>query len=129
MRRYQNDYDFGLRGYPQTARRGWGAFRDRYGEEFRRPFDERAFPEQRLSNRVSARYNLDYVMGHQRNPYDRQYNMYTGDRPQRIGDARYMRHPYITSVGTWTMRGSTYPTGYDYPDYGPNYGGRYPDEL
>ena len=55
--------------------------------------------------------------------------MYTGDRMDRMGDERYYRRPYLTIGGTRTLRGSSFPTGYDYPVYGPDYGGRYPDEL
>ena len=46
-----------------------------------------------------------------------------------MGDERWYRRPYMTIGGSRTLRGVLLPTGYDYPDYGPNYGGRYPDEL
>lgn len=132
MGRYDRQYDFGLRGYRDTTRpmmddRYRGA-RPGYGG-YGRDFDERAAPEMRRANRVTARYNMDYVTGHTGSPYDRNYRMYTGDRPGRMGDDRMMRRPYWTTGGSRTLRGSSYPTGYDFPDYGPSYGGRYPDEL
>lgn len=90
--------------------------------------DERA--GQRLGNRVTARYNMDYVYGARGARHDhRNYRMYTGDRPDRMGDERLYRRPYMTIGGTRTQRGGGYPVGYDGPDYGPDYGGRYPDEL
>ena len=130
MARYDRQYDFGLRGYQQTTRpimdsryRG-----PSYEYGYRGGFDERAFPEQRLSNRVTARYNSDYVTGYSRERADRNQYMYGGDHPDRIGDGTFMRRPYYTQSGTRTLRGSI-PSAYDYPSYGPNYGGRYPDEL
>lgn len=129
MSRYDRQYDFGLRGYPQTTHPRMDGRRPRYDDQgYRGGYDPRAFPEQRFNTRVTARYNMDYIAGYRaERPVD--YNMYTGDHPARIGDSRYMRQPYYTTGGTRTMRGSNFPTGYDYPDYGPNYGGRYPDEL
>lgn len=124
MPRPFRSYDYGLRGFRETAPQ-----RMRGGYETRglgMGYDERSRPR---TNRVTARYNDDYVYGARGQRYDRNYNMYTGDRMQRMGDERMYRHPYLTIGGTRTQRGSSFPTGYDYPDYGPNYGGRYPDEL
>ena len=128
MPRYDRHYDYGLRGARETGG-------PRYGADYGGPppsrfprYDERGIPR---TNRVTARYNADYVYGARGRPgYDhRNYMMYTGDRPDRMGDERYYRQPYMTRAGTRTLRGSSFPTGYDYPDYGPNYGGRYPGEM
>ncbi len=117
-------YDYGLRGARDTMPgrfrgdprvRGYG-----YGDR------DRDSPR---PHRVTARYNLDYVYGDEGERHPRNYSFYTGDRMDRMGDERWYRRPYTTTGGSWTMRGSVYPTGYDYPDYGPAYGGRYPDEL
>lgn len=120
---YRN-YDYGLRGARETMR---GRYDRGYpGRRYYSGYDERFRPRY---NRVTARYNLDYVYGNQGDRYPRNYNFYTGDRMDRMGDERWYRYPYMTTGGTRTLRGSSYPTGYDYPSYGPNYGGRYPDEL
>lgn len=125
MARYDRQYDFGLRGFRQTTRpmrdsRYRGPF---YDHGYRGGFDERAFPEQRLSNRVTARYNSDYVTGYSREPAARYPYLYGGDHADRIGDGSFMRRPYLTRSGTRTLRG-TMPTGYDYPNYGPDHPGR-----
>lgn len=130
MPSYDRHYDYGLRGARETGGppfggRSFGPPPRRYGFEY----DERGTP--RIGNRVTARYNADYVYGARGiSDYDRRnYFMYTGDRPDRMGDGRYYRQPYYGRSGTRTLRGSNFPTGYDHPDYGPNYGGRYPDEM
>ena len=130
MAPYDRQYDFGLRGYRQTTRPMMdNRYRARsYDFGYRGGFEERAYPDQRLSNRVTARYNMDYVTGYA-NRYDRNEYMYGGDHPERMGDGSFMRRPYMTQAGTRTMRGSSLPVGYDYLNYGPNYGGRYPDEI
>ena len=121
MARYDRQYDFGLRGYRQTTRpmMDHRFHPHRYDAGFRGGFDERAYPDQRLANRVTARYNRDYVTGpspEQR--YDRNYTLYGADHPDRMGDARFMRRPYFTQGGTRTMRGGSIPMEHDYPDYG-----------
>lgn len=121
-------YDYGMRGFrdglPTRFRSG-----PRMGGPGYDPMsDERAAP--RFENRVTRRYNLDYVYGARgARPAPRNPNMYTGDRPDRMGDDRMYRQPYSTISGTRTDRGASRRTGYDGPDYGPDYGGRYPDEL
>lgn len=123
MAPYRN-YDYGMRGMSDTTR---GRFpRPPRMRAYDFGFDERATTR---PNRVTARYNLDYVEGYQGERRPRNYNFYTGDRMDRMGDERWYRRPYMTIGGSRTLRGAAYPTGYDYPDYGPNYGGRYPDEL
>lgn len=130
MDRYGRNYDYGMRGYRQTAGALWRGRppRDGYDASYPRLGDERGFGRNDRPNRVTARYNLDYVTGEPRR-LERNYYMYTGDRMDRMGDERYYRRPYLTIGGTRTMRGASPPIGYDYPYYGPSYGGRYPDEL
>ena len=128
MGRYDRNYDFGMRGYPQTTRpltRGRMGFPDPEREYAMGRGMDRGVP---LPNRVTERYNRDYLTDRP-SGYRRSYAMYGGDRSDRTGDPRIYRRPYITNGGSWTMRGASFPTPYDYPDYGPNYGGRYPDEL
>lgn len=125
MPRNDRHYDYGLRGYDDVAR---SRFREerlpppRYGEEFGR---ERRINAGRVPH-VTARYNEDYLRGPSRRPGPVDWS---GRGRQFIGgEPDDYRRPYITKGGTYTYRGSARP-GYDYPDYGPNYGGRYPDEL
>lgn len=128
MSRYDRQYDFGLRGYPQTTRPMIDRRHARYDRLFGSRYDERDFARPRFNQRVTARYNMDYIRGYS-DARPVEYNMYSGDHPARTGDHRYMSRPYLTQGGTRTMRGASFPTGYDFPDYGPSYGGRYPDEL
>lgn len=107
MTRYDRHFDYGMRGY-----RGGGA-RQR-GKYPRQALDYRQEPRERLPNRVTARYNADYVYGVD-NRYDRNFNFFTGDRIDRMGDERYYRRPYQTIGGTRTSRGASRPVGYDYP--------------
>lgn len=134
MARYDRSYDYGLRGFRGPAPRisrgsefGAGRRPPPSGYDRRFGYDERN--QARQGTRVTAPYNADYVTGARGRPYDRNYTMYTGDRLDRMGDGRMYRQPYNTIGGTRTMRGATFATGYDYPEYGPDYGGRYPDEL
>lgn len=105
MERYDRHFDYGRRGYYDTT----GARR----EERIESVDRRS--HDRLHNRVTARYNADYVYGGRGSLPPSNYNMYAGDRPERIGDERYYREPYRTIGGTDTLRGSREPIGYDYP--------------
>jgi hypothetical protein len=127
MPRYDRHYDYGLRGYPETVRPRLRRAPMR-ASGYEGGLNERG-RHGSLPNRVTARYNADYVRGEQGDPRPRNYSMFTGDRPERIGDERMYRMPYVTRGGTWTGRGAGFARGYDAPDYGPNYGGRYPDEL
>ncbi|HET8654276.1 MAG TPA: hypothetical protein VFL93_01995, partial [Longimicrobiaceae bacterium] len=123
MARYDRRYDYGMRGFPQTMRPRMRPRTPSYdlAYDLSRP---PLFPVNGRPDRVVAPYNLDYVVGNMGPRYPRDYNMYTGDRMDRMGDDRYMRRPYLTIGGTWTNRGSANPVGYDYPVYGPDYGGR-----
>ena len=117
-------YDYGLRGPEETIDpRFERGRRGRYGEQFEGR--RHRYPP---LNRITAAYNRDYVRDDEPqmrfNP-----NPYAGEwRGHIMGEQSY-RRPYITRGGTWTHRGALDPIRYDYPDYGPAYGGRYPDEL
>ncbi len=128
MPRYDRSYDYGLRGYQEAAAaRNRGAFRTgAYDRGLRTGAYDRPYG---LTNRVTARYNAEYVWGDRGDRYPRNYTPFAGDREQRIGDLRYYRQPYTTIGGTRTFRGSTMPIGYgddyDYADYDRDFrGGR-----
>jgi hypothetical protein len=103
MPRYDRQYDYGLRGYRETTER----------------LPPRGFagripaPDEPLPNRVTARYNADYVYGDRGPRYPRNFNTFGGDRERRVGDFRYFRQPYSTRGGTRTFRGAAEPIGYD----------------
>jgi hypothetical protein len=113
-------YDFGLRGSADTS--GFrGDAPQRLPMGGRGPGgggDRRMEPR---TPRVTARYNRDYVAydhdfsygARGEGNYPRNFNMFTGDRPDRIGDPRYYRRPYTTIGGTRTFRGAREPMGYD----------------
>jgi hypothetical protein len=122
MRNDRRSYDYGLRGYGETVspRRMHAAGREgtsRGGPADGR-LDRRSEPR---TPRVTARYNRDYVAydhdfsygARGEGNYPRNFNMFTGDRPDRIGDPRYYRRPYTTIGGTRTFRGAREPMGYD----------------
>lgn len=159
MRGYDRGYDYGLRGFRQTAQ--WrepvrvryregsygGDYRGApggYGREFRGAGGGYDGPGYRhgggydagygatpYPNRVTARYNLDYVR--EQHPGERPVNYapYGGDRIGRIGDMREYHGPYQTTGGTRTWRGGwpmgwerdQYRAGADFPRRG--YGGRW----
>jgi hypothetical protein len=118
MRYEERHYDYGLRGLRDaTARRFTGGARraqpaeDRLGGGFNGGFDRRAEPR---TLRVTARYNREYVYGGRgEDNYPRNHEMFTGERPEQIGDYRYYRRPYTTIAGTRTFRGAPEPMGYD----------------
>jgi hypothetical protein len=120
-------YDYGLRGP-----------RDTPGSRPFRPSPSRGRgPEggplhvgmRPVSPRVTAPYNRDYVVD--RGPrFPRNPHPYGGEWFGQIADERAYRQPFITRGGSWTNRGTpTPPFRYDYRDFGPDYGGRYPEEL
>ncbi|MBA4156783.1 MAG: hypothetical protein H0X65_04835 [Gemmatimonadetes bacterium] len=134
MSRYDRHYDYGLRGYAETSP-------EQLRETFRAPrydqdglfFNAQDRRNEPRSSRVTARYNNDYVYGARGEVHDpryygypRNFNMFTGDRPDRIGDGRYFRQPYTTIGGTRTNRGSSIPMGYDrdFDDYDRQYSQR-----
>jgi hypothetical protein len=117
-------YDYGLRGpretmSPHFARRPRATYGGDFQPRFRRPPPP---------NRVTAPYNLDYLNA-QGEPYPRNPNPFGGNWYGQLDDGSVYRQPYITRAGSRTNRGSPRPMRYEYRDYGPDYGGRYPDEL
>lgn len=136
MRGYDRGYDYGLRGFRQTAewrdpvrtrfvgggygvdfrgaREGYGrdyGGRGGYGADYggRGGYgaDYGGYP-----NRVTASYNLDYVR--EQHPGERPVNYapYGGDRIGRVGDMREYHAPYQTTGGTRTWRGG-WPMGWE----------------
>jgi hypothetical protein len=112
MERNERRYDYGLRGYDgRMEGRSW---RNEHGAGERPHNPPRERRSEPRTPRVTARYNRDYVFGGRgEEGYPRNYNLFGGDRPDRIGDPRYMRQPYTTIAGTRTYRGSHEPMGYD----------------
>jgi len=108
MRGYDRGYDYGLRGYRQTARREPVRTREVGGPAgYDRSMSFRvAGPPSRFPNRVTARYNMDYVREQHPNEYPINYVSYGGDREGRIGDMREYQAPYGTIGGTSTYRGA-----------------------
>lgn len=115
-------YDYGFRGPRDTVP-------PRFPRRSRLRYDEFAqLPRNRPPSRIVARYNIDYVR-EQGDPRPINYNPYGAMWPgQVVGEDEYIP-PYLTRGGTWTSRGAVPPIRYDYRDYGPDFGGRYPDEL
>ena len=129
MRGYDRGYDYGLRGWPQAQPRrepvrtrfmgAGGGYGGDYG--VRGPFRaaersdiaygsdydamRRYGPMGPPPNRVTARYNLDYVREQHPGEYPVNYAPYGGDRIGRVGDMREYQAPYQTIGGTRTWRG------------------------
>lgn len=96
-------YDFGLRGPRDTTD---PRFHDWSGEAY---FDgPPGRPRRPPSNRVTARYNVDYVRP-TGDRYPRNPNRYAGDRFDRVSEGSEYQRPYITRGGTWTSRGMPRP--------------------
>ncbi|HET7461277.1 MAG TPA: hypothetical protein VFJ82_08505 [Longimicrobium sp.] len=151
MRGYDRGYDYGLRGWPQARGMrepvrtrftggydgGFRGFRAADRDDIAYGSDYDAARRQGLGyrlgpppNRVTARYNLDYVR--EQHPGERPVNYapYGGDRIDRVGDLRAYHGPYQTVGGTRTWRGE-WPMGWehsqsrygmDYPNYRNDYG-------
>ena len=132
MARYDRHYDYGLRGYRETVRRE-PPVRTRYARDVGGPggYDQDyGFRSSPYPNRVTARYNVDYVREQHPGEYHFNYTPYGGDRIGRVGDMREYQRPYMTEGGTRTSRGSGIEfrggyrgggRGYDFPyrgDYG-----------
>lgn len=103
MSRYDRQHDYGLRGA-----RDWNV---QFSRSAGRPRYDRGYEHQGIApaarpNRVTARYNMDYVVGNQGPRYPRNPYGYAGDREERVGDAFSYRQPYMTQGGTRTWRGS-----------------------
>ena len=119
-------YDYGLRGPRETMSYDWqyGRRSPRYDQDFERS-NMSGYPG---SPRVTARYNAHYIR--QRGPaYPINPFPYGGDNAGRVMGPDGYFSPYMTRAGTWTTRGTQHPGPYDRIDYGPNYRGRYTDEL
>lgn len=123
MRGYDRGYDYGLR-FRQTA--AWREpvrtrYAPGYGGDFRARFDygrdyagyDPGYGATPYPNRVTARYNLDYVR--EPHPGDRPVNYapYGGDRIGRVGDMREYHGSYQTTGGTRTWRGGGWPMGWE----------------
>jgi hypothetical protein len=151
MRGYERGYDYGLRGFRETAE-----WRDpvrmrfvggRYDAGLRDALPRRAamraasgyggeYREHRARgyggdygygaepfNRVTARYNRDYVWDRRPSDHPVNYAPYGGDRIGRIGDPREYHAPYQTTGGTRTWRGE-WPMGWERERA--RYGGDFP---
>jgi hypothetical protein len=125
MPRDHRSYDYGLRGDPYASRPARRAAPPGYDAGFER----RADPAGRSANRVTAPYTYDYVFGGRGDRYPRNFNAYTGNHPGRMRDPHAADRPYTTGSGTRTSRGMPRIDWYDRPYFGPDYGGRYPDEV
>lgn len=116
-------YDYGLRGPPETTEPRYGRGNFGYAMDFDRRTSSTPRPY-----RATRPYNMDYVR-----PRGERYPInhipYGGEWRGQVGGDDMYRLPYMTQGGTRTNRGVPRPLRYDYPDYGPTYGGRYPDEL
>lgn len=118
-------YDYGMRGQ-------WGRAGPRDmepGHYHRGAGYARPWPWAPPSRHVTARYNMDYVRPEDEPRHRFNPNPFGGDARSRMGDERSYGRPYMTRGGTWTYRGTPEPIRYDYRDFGPEYGGRYPDEI
>ena len=128
MARSDRHYDYGLRGWRDTAPQrppvrtryardvgGRGVYDDDFGHGYR--------PDA-MPNRVTARYNLDYVR--EQHPGERPINYvpYGGDRVGRIVDPGEYQRPYMTTGGSRTWRGGNRPVGWERED--PRYDVDYP---
>jgi hypothetical protein len=100
-------YDAGFRGgrggYDSGYRSGGG---NRYDAQLRMRGDNW------LPNRVTQRYNMDYVHPHgERRPLN--YTPFGGDVEGRVGDMTEFARPYMTVGGTRTWRGGGRPIGWE----------------
>lgn len=122
-------YDFGMRGYRETTRPlGRRRFYPPGYDTFYLDSYSEIGQEIPLPNRITRRYNREYV--DDRLNRRRRYSYgFGGDRLDRMVDEDYYRPPYSTIGGTRTRRGVRPPPPFDPGRYGPDYGGRFPDEL
>lgn len=107
-------YDFGLRGYEETAPRQLPIRMRTYDRDLRARggYDEGFDGRPWFSNRVTQSYNREYVHPKpERN--ETNYVSYGGDVEGRIVDASGYWRPYHTTLGSRTMRGSGMPVGWE----------------
>ena len=112
----QRGYDYGLRGYRQTApqQRPVGMRTYRYGGGYDRGW----FGQGSLPNRVTQRYNREYVHP-EPNRLETNYAPFGGDVDGRVVDSTGYWRPYATMGGSRTWRGGNLPMGWE---RGPGYG-------
>lgn len=96
MSQYDRQFDFGLRGYRETTRPFIDPARG-YNRGYPGGIEERADPESRAANRVTARYNLDYILGPGDSRYAREYQRFRGEFPSEMTGERPARHTYFTA--------------------------------
>lgn len=118
-------YDYGLRGYSQTAPMRPPVPLRTYG---RGGYDRGYFASAPLPNRVTQRYNREYVHP-QPNRLETNYAPYGGDVEGRMVDYTGYQGAYNTMGGSRTWRGGNLPMGWERePGYGYG-GGRYDREF
>ena len=117
-RGYDNGYRASQGGVRPGGRGGYdGGYRPDAGYRASRParYDERQGMRggsSWLPNRVTARYNLDYVHPQgERRPLN--YTSFGGDVEGRVGDMTEYARPYATRGGTYTWRGGSRPVGWE----------------
>ena len=103
-------YDFGLRGYRQTAP-GRAPVRVRHPGEGG-GYDRGYYGRPPFPNRVTQRYNREYVHP-QPNRLETNHAPFGGDFDQRIVDATGDWRPYVTQGGSRTWRGGGLPMGWE----------------
>ena len=102
-------YDYGLRGYRETAPMRQPVPLRTYG---RGGYDRGYFGSAPLPNRVTQRYNREYVHP-EPNRLETNYAPFGGDYPERIVDSTGYWRPYATQGGSHTMRGGGLPVGWE----------------
>lgn len=119
-------YDFGLRGYSQTAPSRRPVHMRVYDRDFggrggtggagmsgaAGSYDAPYRGHPTYNNRVTQRYNREYVRP-EPNQYRENYNAFGGDFDQRIVDSTGYWRPYNTTGGSSTMRGGGLPMGWE----------------
>ena len=110
-------YDFGLRGYRETAPERTPVRVRHVGGGYDRGY----FGHPALPNRVTQRYNIEYVHpGPDR--LRTNYAPFGGDVQDRIVDPTGYWRPYSTQGGSRTWRGGGLPLGWERePGYGREY--------
>ena len=111
---FARGYDYGLRGYSETAPER-PPVRMRYGGG---GYDRGYHGRPALPNRVTQRYNMEYLRP-EPNRLRTNYAPFGGDFPGRIVDSTGYWRPYATQGGSRTWRGGGQPMGWEREaDYG-----------
>jgi hypothetical protein len=117
---------YAARGYDRDLGRGTADARGGYDRDYGdRGYDAFGRPTSPFPNRVTARYNLDYVREQHPGEHPVNYTSYGGDREGRVGDMREYWDQYRTVGGTSTWRGGGLPVGWE-RESGPRYDRDYP---